>query len=354
MKILLYEPGARGHRPVILRYTIKVLARQGIEWEHESRDLRPDPEQLVLKAKATGCDTIHIMTLERLAWFTWRVSRLAHREGIRVIGTYYLFNNLQEGLKQWAWRALLSTGHIDTIFISDDALRDGLAVYPPQVKYLPDPWDPAEFAEWPQASARVQLGLPAQSVVILMFGLINENKGAEVLLTAIGQLRQRDSREEVLFLFAGQCSPSVKMKYDQLASQLPSWIKCRLIDRHIPEGEVSLYFHSADYVINAYPLSFKVSSGGVTRALAAGRPSLVPTHGVNGDLIKRAKCGLTFESGDVESLANTLMIAIEQRRVSDGQAWHEWCAQAKAAGTKRSIDTYAAHFLAGIGRPIAL
>lgn len=349
MRVLLYEPGAGGHRLVILRYTIKILEQRGIGWVHEKRDLRGEPENLVLKAKATQCDVIYIMTLERLAFFAWQVSRLAKAEGVRLVGTYYLFNNLREGAKQWVWRALLLTGKFDSIFISDDALRDGRRAYPSQVRYLPDPWDPEEFVELSQNLARQRLGLPEHSVVFLLFGLINERKGADLLLKSISEMADRHQNDEVCFLLVGECAPSIRTLHSQLCPRLPLGIKCDLIDRHIAESEVSAYFYAADYVINAYPLDFKVSSGGITRALAAGRPSVVSDHGVNADLVKREDCGIVFESENADALAAALGVAIEKRLESAAPDWQRWCANAKAAGADRVLENYAKYLLHGLG-----
>jgi len=339
MKILLYEPGTAGHRPVILRYTIKVLQQAGIDCVHEGRDLRSKPSELVQCARLNGCHIIYIMTLESLACFAWWVSWLAWRRGIRVICTYYLFNNLRDGWKAWVWKLLLITGKIDTIFISDEGLRDGARKYPRQVCYLPDPWDPDEFLPCYQEAARRKLEIPSDAVVFLMFGAINERKGADLLLEAIERFPACTVTGKLMFLLIGKSTEAIRLKHNQICGMFPGNVRCLLHDNFVEEQDVSVYFHAADYVMVAYPASFKVSSGGVTRALAAGRPIIVPDHGVNAELVRKAQCGYIFEHGNVKALRRVMVTAF-QNRLSDGGVWRDQSKQAFEIGQQRILRTY--------------
>lgn len=347
MKILLYEPGDTGHRPVILRYTIKVLEQARIDWAHAGSDCGNSAWVVVKRAQELGCDLIYVLTVDGIVGFTWWVSLIARFYGIRVICTYYLFNNLSAGWKSWVWRVLLFTGNISRVHISDERLKRGHDRYPKQAWFLPDPWDPDEFPEWTQEAARKRLGITNGATVFLMFGLIDERKGADMFLQASLALAEKRPARAVVFLLAGQMSPGVRKLFDkccQYSGGNYSWIG---IDRRMPEDEVSIYYYATDYLLCAYPPYFKVSSNTVTRALAAGRPIIVPSHGVNAALVNDCACGLLFHSGSLPALIETLAEAAELR-CNDIPRYEKMCEVARQTACSRGLNVYGTHLCLSI------
>lgn len=346
MKILLYEPGTSGHRPVILRYTKKILKTEGIEWVHEKDIHICDSKRIIERAKNERCDVLYVLTLDGVVEAVWKLSRLASKNGIRTICTYYCFNNIVEGWKSLVWKVLLSTGRIDTIFVSDkNAKLPGW--YPPSVRFLPDPWDPAEFPSWTQCEARTALNLNLKSCVFLMFGELNSRKGINTLLNASLKFAKRYSERNVIFLYAGNVEDEVVQKCREAFSQFPNNVSNFLHDGFVPEEKVSQYFYAADYIVVAYPRWFKVSSGSVTRALAAGRPLIVSDHGVNAELVRKTHCGYTFEAGSDDALMETLASATVER-IMQPASWQKKCNISKAQSENRTLAVYGNYLLEGL------
>lgn len=345
MKLLLYEPGKSGHRPVILRYTTKVLDQAGIPWVLALPQTEGQIFGVVRQARASGCDVIYILTVDGVANFAWRLSWLAKLAGIKVVCTYYLYNNLVEGWKAWIWRAVLLTGFIDRMHISDDRLLAGRVTYPKQVRYIPDPWDPDEFLLWEQSAARLKLGLPLTGVLFLMFGQLDERKGADTFLRAIELLSDRDPVSDVCVVLAGSATQGVSKLATAIAKKIGLRVQLIMHDQHVPEANLSAYYYAADYLVCAYPAYFKVSSGTVTRALAAGRPIVVPSHGVNADLTRSLGLDLTFVASDARSLAQALRQAVDLRN-KNSSAYLVACERAAKIAKNRMLMKYGDYLLA--------
>jgi glycosyltransferase involved in cell wall biosynthesis len=347
MKILLYEPGDMGHRPVILRYTIKVLTEAKTAWVHEIGENARSAWALVRRARETGCNIIYVLTVDGIAGFTWRVSLWARIYNIRVICTYYLFNNLKEGWKSLVWRALLATGNICRVHISDDRLSVGRNGYPKQAWFLPDPWDPDEFPMWTQENARQRLLIPGDATVFLMFGALDERKGTDLFLKASQLVSQQPATRCLLFLFAGQMTPRIKLLFDECRQHSDGHFRWLGNDERVPEHDISMYYYASDYLVCAYPPYFKVSSNTVTRALAAGRPIIVPAHGVNATLIHEKQCGITFATKDRASLSAALREAV-RIKTEWPDRYDAMVRNGKRIAAARTLATYGHDLLASL------
>lgn len=347
MKILLYEPGDAGHRPVILRYTIKILDQAGIGWVHDAKTSCYSPFALVGRARRAGCNVIYVLTVDGIALFTWWVSILARFYGIRVICTCYLFNNLTDGWKSWIWRALLATGNISRVHISDERLKLDRSGYPKQARFLPDPWDPDEFPVWAQDDARRRLTIPSDAAVFLMLGALDERKGADVFLEASLALAQQPAPRCFVFLLAGQMTPKVRMLFDECRRYCDGSFMWIGNDARIPENEISMYYYASDYLVCAYPPHFKVSSNTVTRALATGRPIIVPAHGATATLAQNEQCGIIFPSGDRASLATALREAVRMQ-TEESDRYFAMTRNGKRIAATRTLTAYGQDLMASL------
>jgi glycosyltransferase involved in cell wall biosynthesis len=334
MKVLLYEPGESGHRPVILRYTIKILNRNGISWVHESRPTK-SARALLRRARESGCDLIYILTLDGLPWYSWRVSLLGQLDGISIVSTYYLYNNILQGWKAYIWRFIIWTGGIKRIFVSDEHLRTEPRRYPRQVAFLPDPWDPEEFPAHPAERARAELGIATTAVVFLMFGMIDERKGADHVLRATQTVEKSHHGRQTVFVFGGRMSEGVRM----LARQFSKLTNYLFLDRKIAEEEISLLYHASDYIVCSYPREFQVSSNSLTRGFAAGLPAIASAHGVSGELIRSRRCGYLFEAGNTHALSAAINEALHCR-VDYPEIYKEMSARARAIAGDRRLEVY--------------
>ena len=307
-RVLLYEPGDSGHRPVILRYLVKGLPSAG--WEPVVyRDLAyqqlRDCDLIAIEdeARRRGCGLIHLLTIDGCVrnWLRPRKKRTNQR--IPIIGTYYLFNNLW-GVRGLVWMAAVWMGYIDKILVSDPYIEKRWLVpgLRKHIGFIPDPWCREEFPYVDQIHARNRLGLPLGKKIVLVFGEISQRKGVKRILAAL-QLVQRD---DLVVVLAGRVNADSKADIE--LSMNDSQVAKKLIvhDRHIAEVDVSAYFYASHAILSDYPKWFKVSSGAFTRALAAGRLPLVPDHGVNSKMIMDLGFGLCYESESVDALGNCL------------------------------------------------
>lgn len=329
-RVLLYEPFAHGHHRVLLKYYCGALVKAGFEPvvcdsllpEHHTPFLPDALDQLGRKER---CEGVHLLTFERLGP-QWLRHRKPVWRGLPMVATYYLYDNLYAPLRGLMWDVLFGRGLLKGVLISDDFLSERRipAWRRRRLWYVPDPWDNAEFSAIPRTTARQRLDLPSDRAVILLFGALRPRKGIELLLDA---MRLVPDNTPYLVLLAGQLDPCWREgKVAEVIAGLRARGVLRIDDRFVPESEVSVYFHAADYVVCPYPSTFTASSNVFTRACAAGVPAIVPRHGVVGEIARRAGAGLLFDSDSAPDLARCLRQAIN----------HEVDVDAMRANAKRS------------------
>ena len=105
------------------------------------------------------------------------------------------------------------------LLVSDEYLQSRLL--PPwrrkRLMFLPDPWDPDEFAVLSKASAREALGLTLNVPIVLMFGELSRRKGVDTMLDALARL---PASTRVQALFAGRMCPDVRARYHKQIAEL--------------------------------------------------------------------------------------------------------------------------------------
>ncbi len=312
MKILLYEPGTTGHRPVYLGYLAEGLPTFGIEafvvTDPTYNGLRAEDifalEQLAAK---NSCDAIHLLTIDGAArgWLRFRRQRLASH--IPIFANYYLFSNLW-GLKGVFWLWARWAGYFDHLLVSDPFISERMLMLGLRrhISAVPDTWCKAEFPHWEKPVARRHLVLPSGDYIFLVFGDISQRKGIDRIIQAF----QGMGKTEAKLLLVGMISPDTThliqcaMKESQLTERLI------IRQERIPENLVSAYFYAADAILSDYPRSFLVSSGAFTRALASRTLPLLPAHGVNAKVASNIGFGIIYNSEDIGSLRGAMMEAI--------------------------------------------
>ena len=307
-RVLIYEPGDAGHRPVILRYLVKGLPTVGwvpvIYRDSAYAQLRDcDLTAIESEARLQDCDLIHLLTIDGCAHNWLRPRKRLQATKIPIVGTYYLFNNLW-GFRGLVWLLAIWFGYIDKILISDPFLEKRWLVpgLRKRIGFIPDPWCRDEFPYIDQNEARNRLRLPLDKKLVLVFGEISQRKGVKRILAAL----QRVQRNDLVVVFAGTVNADAKEDINHAMSDARISKKLIVHDQHVAEADVSAYFYAADAVLSDYPKWFKVSSGAFTRALAAGRISLVPNHGVNAKTILGISPESCYRTESIESLVFSL------------------------------------------------
>jgi glycosyltransferase involved in cell wall biosynthesis len=310
MRILLFEPGVGGHRLVVLRYITTALSESGHECVHVSRNFDEAPLGLAFEARRLGCDVIFYLMIDGRALHACLVSNIAACFGIRTVAIYYLYNNFTEFPNSWIWKSVVCCSCIDAIFISDERLLKSPSLYPDACKFLPDPWDPGDFPVVSKQHARATIGISPSSFVFTMFGELDARKGADLFVKAALLFTKANPELDVVFMLAGKHSPEI-ISIISNAREVGDGGRIVSMNTRIPEDKVSLYFYASDFIVCPYPSYFKVSSGTVTRALAAGRPIISSSHGATGELVGKNGIGILFSAGDCLGLANAFFEALD-------------------------------------------
>jgi D-inositol-3-phosphate glycosyltransferase len=247
-----------------------------------------------------------------------------------------LYSNFSHPVRGLIADLMLRRSGVSTVLVSDEYLESRLlpAWRRKRLMFLPDPWDPDEFAVLPKASAREALGLPPNVPLVLMFGELSRRKGVDTMLEALARLPASTS---VQGLFAGGMCSDVRKRYDTQIAELRAHGRLLWREEFVPEQDVAAYFCAADAVACPYPICFSVSSNTATRAAAAGRPIIVPNHGFLGRVAMERRIGLTFPTGDIQGLADCLM-QVEQS--AETQFLAEMGERARPLAAKRTLEHY--------------
>ncbi len=135
--------------------------------------------------------------------------------------------------------------------------------------------------------------------MLLYFGLIRPYKGVEVLLKAMRQLA--DLKNLKLYVVGEVYSN--REGITSLVNQLPK--ECvRLIDKYVPNEEVSAWFRAADLVV--LPYLSATQSGVIPIAYNCNRPVLATRTGGLPDVVLDGLTGYLVEPGDENALAKCI------------------------------------------------
>ncbi len=134
-------------------------------------------------------------------------------------------------------------------------------------------------------AARAQLGLPAESPILLFFGIVRPYKGLSELIRAFPAIQE--AVQDIRLVIAGEFWED-KNDYLKMIENLALDDVILIDDRYIPNEEVAVYFSAADAL--AAPYRLKTGSGVSQLANAFNLPVIaVPT--VNGSSSPRQETG---------------------------------------------------------------
>ncbi len=159
-----------------------------------------------------------------------------------------------------------------------------------------------------------------QPLRLLVFGSLRENKGIDLAISAVQQLRHSNARRPVVLTIAGQ-TPNMREK--------PYWDHCQKLIQNAPDGievinrvigdeEISSLFARHDAVLLPYTRFFS-DSGVAMLALSQRRPILATDAGGLGELLRTSDCGILIEAADVVSV----VAAIEKARATPNHLLHD-------------------------------
>ncbi|MFN8241746.1 MAG: glycosyltransferase [Bacteroidales bacterium] len=146
-----------------------------------------------------------------------------------------------------------------------------------------------------KGEARRKLGLDADGRYILFFGFIRKYKGLDLLLEALNDERLRNGN--IRLVVAGEFYEDDK-PYRDLIERLELGDRVTMFDRFINDDEVSVFFSSADLVVQPYR---SATQSGVTQiGYHFTKPMLVTDVGGLKEIIPHGICGYVVKPDPLE------------------------------------------------------
>ena len=224
-------------------------------------------------ADAAVLHSWHPFFAPALGSIAWRL----RGKGVPVI---VLCHNVRPHEASFADRALLEALYRRTrrflvqAPVEARALREMIGPDPAVAIVPHPPYDlfARRFPPIDRAEARRRLGVTAPKL-LLFFGYVRPYKGLRVLVEAMPSVLERADAELVV---AGEFYEDVE-SYRRRIDELGIGNRVRLMDRYVPNAEVSAFYAAADLVV--VPYLDATQSGVAQMAVAYGVPTLVTRAG---------------------------------------------------------------------------
>jgi glycosyltransferase involved in cell wall biosynthesis len=143
---------------------------------------------------------------------------------------------------------------------------------------------------------------------LLFFGFVRPYKGLDTLIKAVGILENSD----ITLTIAGEFWDG-KAEFLKLVSELGISEKVELIDRYIPDDEMSRCFSSADLIVLPYKQT--VTSGVIATAYGFGKPVLATNVGGFHEIVKDGFTGKLVPPDDPQALADGIAWFLNNRQI---------------------------------------
>jgi D-inositol-3-phosphate glycosyltransferase len=167
--------------------------------------------------------------------------------------TSIIHNVLPHEPRPWdRWLARLALGHGQPLIAQNphemELLQDLLPNAP--VRVCPHPIYPRFTRQYlTKSEARQKLDLPAESQILLFFGIVRPYKGLHSVLEALSKLRENALKP--ILIIAGEFWEN-KLAYLKKIDSLHLNDQVRIEDHYLPNEEADLYFSAADLLVAPY------------------------------------------------------------------------------------------------------
>lgn len=230
-----------------------------------------------------------------------RAARVAREGGARVA---WMFHNVLPHEARWfPWQRLAVRGvapadlclaHSRSVAAEIRRLLPGA-----RIRCRPMPAHPEPGQTLDRSSARAALGVGSAGTVFLCFGHVRAYKGLDVFLAALERLP--DGPQPWRALVVGEWyvdRTGLQERIARLGERLT------IVDRYLPESEISLWFAAADVVVA--PHRSATQSGCVPLAFAHDRPVVVSDVGGLAEAVVEGASGFVVPPADPLALAGAL------------------------------------------------
>lgn len=172
-----------------------------------------------------------------------------------------------------------------------------------RLQYVPDP---AELnGSHTYESARQALGIPERAVVVLVYGAIDERKGLDVLIEAMGSPELPNALH---LLVAGRQTASIHLLMQ--SAQVSTLIRdgrCYVINSFLDDSTEQMVFAAVDIVWLGYRHHYSMS-GVLVLAGLSKKPTISSKNGLIGWWTSMIRMGLTFEDKNCSQIVFALQL----------------------------------------------
>lgn len=288
------------------RLTVRLLPRHEIiggrrqSWRYFFQAMRQVEKML---AQEHFDYVIYMMADHLLPFLAFPLARLwfPHHFSVGLRGLLFRHNGLRqtattargkrvEMLDRWILgRALRSGAFRRLAYLDRECARRARALEKTPVSV--EGIDPVDIPESDRPRARAKFALAPEDFTFVMFGSLDDRKGAIETLEVM-----RDTplpHEHIVVLIGGYAPPEFLARLEAVIRTCP--YRVVLHNRFIAEEDLPDYFAAADCVICAYR-NFTASSGVLLHGAGSGSPAIVSSGGVMEEAVRE------FGFGEVVSL----------------------------------------------------
>lgn len=144
---------------------------------------------------------------------------------------------------------------------------------------------------------------------LLFFGFVRPYKGLDVLLNAIGILKDHDISLEIVGEFWND-----KNEYITLIKDLGISSKVTIVDSYVPDNEMSQYFSRADLVVLPYRKT--ITSGVIATAYGFRKPVLATNVGGFYEVIQDGSTGKIVAPADPQAFADGILWFLANKQIN--------------------------------------
>jgi glycosyltransferase involved in cell wall biosynthesis len=269
---------------------------------------------LGLRLSKSRTDILHVQYLPFLerglpfeVWFL----KWIRRRGIRIV--YTVHNVTRQDAPDQGKPLFRRAYHVaDVLICHGEGARaelEGEFGVPPEKTWI-IPHGPL-FEEKPMlspAEARAALGLSVDETLVLWQGVISPYKGISFLLDAWKQVQKSGARGRLLIAGTGDSAVMEEIRRKIAADDLASTVDLRL--EFVPVDQIPVLYQAADILV--YPYKAGTTSGALLTGLNYGKAVVATRLPFFLEYLKDKETALLVDYGDVEALAGSLQVLMQQ------------------------------------------
>ena len=239
---------------------------------------------------------------------------------------------------------LALAGAAGIVAVSDSlkAVAVSLGTPPDKVRVVPNGVDGTLFRPLDQAEARRDLGLPADGVILLSVGTLNEGKGHHRVIEALPEVLRAHPNAHLVIVGGERRGDTYRPVLERLVERRNLAAHVRMVGER-PHAELPRWLAAADVFCLA--TRSEGWSNAIMEALACGRPVVATRVGGNPEIVRSDDLGILVPP-EHDALVGAIATALERRWDRDAIA-----AYARAFSWEAVADAMIGEWESLAGRP---